>query len=213
MLAMLRKDWYVVGKYMASVLLFELAIAAAFRWIGESISSVYYTATIVAADTVILNAIDSVFRCGWDRFIVMTSLRPWEPVLGKYLLACGAVVWAVGIGALLVWNSPEGMDQVELWTAVVLSFLCIAMMLPLAYRYGRQKGEIILLAIWGVVAVLILGTAQWSFEVIEWFFGWIEEIPALALAVGVTVLLTAANVWSFHLSIRFYTRRQRGWYD
>ena len=134
MLAMLRKDWYVVGKYMASVLLFELAIAAAFRWIGESISSVYYTATIVATDTVILNAIDSDYRCGWDRFIVMTSLRPWEPVLGKYLLACGAVVWAVGIGALLVWNSPEGMDQVELWTAVVLSFLCIAMMLPLATR-------------------------------------------------------------------------------
>ena len=213
MLAMLRKDWYVVGKYTVSVLLFELAIAAAFRWMGESISSVYYTATIVAADTVILNAIESDVRCGWDRFLSMTSLRPWEPVLGKYLLSFGAVAWAAGIGALLVWNSSEGMDWVELWTAVVLCFLCIAMMLPLAYRYGQQKGGIILFAIWGLAAVLILGTARWSFATIEWLFGWLEAVPALALALGLAVLLAAANVWSFRLSVRFYTRRRRGWYD
>lgn len=213
MWAMLRKDWYVVGKYTMSVLLFELAIAVAFRWMGESVSSVYYTATIVAADTVILNAIGSDVRCGWDRFIAMTSLRPWEPVLGKYLLSYGAVIWAVGIGALLVWNSPEGMDRVELWTAVVLNALCIAMMLPLAYRYGRQKGGIILFVIWGLAAMLILGTAQWSFEVIEWLFAWIEDISAPALALGLAVLLLAANAWSFRLSVRFYTRRQRGWYE
>lgn len=213
MWAMLRKDWYVVGKYTASVLLFELAIAATFRWIGEPVSSVYYTATIVAADTVILNALESDVRCGWDRFIAMTALRPWKPVLGKYLLSCGAVVWAVGVGALLVWNSPEGMDWVELCTAVVLSVLCIAMMLPLSYRYGRQKGGIILMATWGLAAVLILGTARWSFEVIEWLFGWMEKLPAPALGVGLTILLAAANVWSFRLSIRFYTRRQRGAYD
>lgn len=213
MWAMLRKDWYVVGKYTVSVLLFELAIAAAFRWIGEPVSSVYYTAAIVAADTVILNAIESDVRCGWDHFIAMTALCPWKPVLGKYLLSYGAVIWAVGIGALLVWNSPKGMDRVELWTAVVLNVLCIAMMLPLTYRYGRQKGGIILLAIWGLAAVLILGTAQWSFEAIEWIFGWMEEVPAPALGMGLTVLLAAANVWSFRLSIRFYTRRQRGAYD
>lgn len=213
MLAMLRKDWYVMGKYTAVFIAAWMVIAGMLAWIpGAERSFLFYTLPVVCFG-VTLNAIGVDHDCRWDRFAAMTPLRPWELVLEKYLLSYGILALIAGLGALAGRISTVGQGGNDMWATIVLVLLATATALPLVYRFGQQKGRLILLGFWGLVAALILGTAQWSFEVIEWFFGWIEEIPALALAVGVTVLLTAANVWSFHLSTRFYTRRQRGWYD
>ena len=44
-------------------------------------------------------------------------------------------------------------------------------------------------------------------------FGWMGDVPVPALAAGIAGLLLALHLFSFLLSVRFYTRRRRGWYD
>ena len=95
---------------------------------------------------------------------------------------------------------------------LVLVLLALATALPLTYRYGRRKGGALLLALWGAVAVLILGGSFLCSPVIDLLFGWMDDAPALTLGVRVAGGLLAANAASFWLSVRFYTRRQWGWY-
>lgn len=71
----------------------------------------------------------------------------------------------------------------------------------------------VLLIVWGAAAAVILGTAYLRYEWIELVFGWLEDVPAPLLAAGGGGALLALNAASLLLSIRFYTRRQRGWYD
>ena len=97
-------------------------------------------------------------------------------------------------------------------TILVLVLLALATALPLTYRYGRRKGGALLLALWGAVAVLILGGSFLCSPVIDLLFGWMDNAPALTLEVRVAGGLLAANAASFWLSVRFYTRRQWGWY-
>ena len=67
--------------------------------------------------------------------------------------------------------------------------------------------------IWGLAAAAILGAAHWRYHLIEAVFGWMDAVPVPALAAGCIIVLGVLNIFSVILSVRFYTRRQRGWYD
>ena len=99
-----------------------------------------------------------------------------------------------------------------MWTVAAITPLVLAMALPLLYRFGRQRGSIVLLLFWGLAAAAILGSAHFRYDLIESAFGWLEDVPAPLLAGGGGCALLALNAGSILLSARFYTRRQRGWY-
>ncbi len=105
-----------------------------------------------------------------------------------------------------------GGGGVKLWTVAAITPLVLAMALPLLYRFGRQRGSIVLLLFWGLAAAAILGSAHFRYDLIESAFGWLEDVPAPLLAGGGGCALLALNAGSILLSVRFYTRRQRGWY-
>lgn len=213
MLAMLRKDWYVMGKYTAVFIAAWMVIAGMLAWIpGAERSFLFYTLPVVCFG-VTLNAIGVDHDCRWDRFAAMTLLRPWELVLEKYLLSYGILALIAGLGALAGRISTMGQGGNDMWATIVLVLLATATALPLVYRFGQQKGRLILLGFWGLVAALILGAAHWNYALIEAVFGWMDAAPVPALAAGIAAVLLAANAASICLSIRFYTRRQRGWYD
>lgn len=213
MFAMLRKDVYVMGRYTAVFSAVWLAIiAVCARLPGLESASLYYLMPVYAL-TVTLNAVSSDHECRWDRFAAMTPLRPWQLVLEKYLFTYGTLALLGGLSFLAAWAAASDENNSSTWAAIVLVLLLIATSLPLVYRFGRQKGGMILMIFWGLAAALLLGAAHWNYGLIETAFGWVEEVPAPALAAGTTVFLLAANVWSFYLSVRFYARRQRGWYD
>ena len=208
MLAMLRKDIYVMGRYAAVYAAVWLAMLAAYARLPDVDGSFLYAILPICSLTVTLNAISADQACRWDRFAAMTPLRPRTLVLEKYVFAYAllAVLGLLGAGA--AWLCRR--DRDGLVTMAVLTALAVDTALPLIYRYGRRKGGALLMALWGAVAAVILGTALADYAAIEAAFGWMEDAPALPLEVG-AVLLGA--VWlSFRLSVRFYTRRQRGWY-
>ncbi|MDE7218015.1 MAG: ABC-2 transporter permease [Oscillospiraceae bacterium] len=213
MLAMLRKDCYVMGKYTVVLIITWAAAAGVLIWFPKTDASFLYYLMPAMSVTIALNAVSTDHECCWDRFAAMTPLRPWQLVLEKYLFTYGTLALMAGLSFLVVWAAASDENSSSIWVAIVLVLLFVDMSLPLVYRFGRQKGGMTLMIFWGLVAALILGAAHWNYGLIETAFGWVEEVPAPALAAGIAVFLAAANAWSFYLSVRFYARRQRGWYD
>lgn len=213
MLAMLRKDCYVMGKYAAGIIITWIVMAGMYAWISKVESSFLYYFMPALSITIVRNAVSYDHERRWDRFAAMTPLRPWALVLEKYLLAYGALALMAGLGALAGWISTLGKSGANMWMPVVLALLMTATDLPVVYRFGRQRGAIILMVSWGLVAAAILGTAHWNYALIKLVFGWMEDVPFLALLAGIGGMLLVVNAGSILLSIRFYARRQRGWYD
>lgn len=213
MLAMLRKDCCVVGRHTAGLTAFWVLLAGMYAWIPEADQCKWYCVLPIMAANVVLTAVSSDQVCHWDRFAAMTPLRPWQLVLEKYLLAYGLTALLAALGALAGWISTMGRGGLDMWTAVVMVLLFTAMALPLTYRFGRHKGGTILLAFWGLSAAVILGTAHFRYEWIELAFGWMEGVPVPRLVLGGGCALLALNAGSVLLSVRCYTRRQRGAYD
>lgn len=213
MLAMLRKDFYVMRKYTMVLVITWVAAAGVLIWLPKTDVSFLYFLMPAMSVTIALNAVSADHECRWDRFAAMTPLRPWQLVLEKYLFTYGTLALLGGLSILVVWATASGESRSSVWMSIVFTLLFIAMSLPLTYRFGRQKGGTILIVFWGLAAAVLLGTAHWNYGLIEAAFGWMDGVPVPALAAGTTVFLAATNAWSLRLSIRLYTRRQRGWYE
>ena len=213
MLAMLRKDCYVLRKYTVTLLVFWVLMAGMYSMVPGVDGNLFYAIMPAMATSTVLNAIASDQACRWDRFAAMTPLRPWELVLEKYLLGYGLIALLAVLSELARWAVTRGQGGVNVWTVVAMVLLSNAMGIPLVYRFGRQNGPMVLLVIWGTAAAVILGTAHWRYDLLDKAFGWIDYVPAPALAAGITAGLVIINIGSVLLSIRFYARRQRGLYD
>lgn len=213
MLAMLRKDCHVMWKFMAVYAITWMVMTGTFgRVSGTSADSLYYLMPVMSS-TIVLSAISSDDACRWDRFIAMTPLRPWQIVLAKYLFAYGTLTLMNVLSVLAGRVSASDRGGTELLTGTVLVLLATAAALPLVYRFGRQTGARILGIIILSLAVAILGPAHLKYDWIGAVFDWMDDVPVPALAAGIAGLLLALHLLSILLSIRFYTRRQRGWYD
>ena len=213
MLAMLRKDLYVLRKYTVTLLIFWTFMAGLYALVPGVDGNMFYAVMPAMTANMAQGAVSNDRVCRWDRFIAMTSLRPWQLVLEKYLLFYGLTALLAALSFLAGWVTTMGRGGLNVWAAVIAVLLFNAMGLPLVYRFGQPKGSTILLSVWGAAAAAILGTAHWRRDLLGKIFGWMNDIPVPALTAGIIVVLLAVNVGSVLLSIRFYARRQRGWYD
>lgn len=208
MLAMLRKDCFVMGRYSVRLIIVWTLMAWIYAQVPGVERSWMYSIMPVMAANIVVSAVNSDQACRWDLFAAMTPLRPWQMVLEKYLLFYGLMTLLAVLSALACWAGTLNM-----WTVVVAALLFNAMGLPLVYRFGRHTGSTILLGAWGVVAAVILGAAYWRRELLDKVFGWMGEIPASVLAAGTAAVVAVINIGSILLSVRFYARRQQGMYD
>lgn len=72
MLAMLRKDLYVMGRTVAAYAAVWTVIAGMLAWIPDRRSdSLYYIMPVMSA-TAVLYSLDADERCHWDRFAAVT---------------------------------------------------------------------------------------------------------------------------------------------
>lgn len=84
----------------------------------------------------------------------------------------------------------------------------MALGLPLIYRFGSEKGRFAMIAVMGLGVGAALG--------ILGIFGELPKLPSFplpAVAALVAALAIAVTYASFRLSVRFYRRRQNGYYD
>lgn len=213
MLAMLRKDIYVMGRYVASLTGSCIVMNLVFsRFLAADVHFPYY---LLPALSVMIgpSAVSADQECRWDQFAAMTPLRPWLLVVEKYCFAYGTAALLAGLSALVCRVSATEEDVSNMRMMFLLISLCLAIALPLVYRFGRQKSSIILLAFWGLIIAAVLGDLYFRYGLIKLSLGWMADVPAPLLAAVGGCALLALNAGSILLSVRFYTRRRRGWYD
>ena len=214
MTALLKKDFYMVAKQAWML----LGIAVVFSLIPnfENFGSIYLP---VLAMTLPLTTLSYDERCHWDTFLSMTPCRPGTVVLSKYvftlLLTAAALAATVLIGFVRSamdggsYNLAEKMIERTLILAMVVTVNAVS--LPAVFRFGAEKGRFIMMAAcFGIFALIIGGTQFIGADVM---FGWLERIPLHTLGIAAAVVLIAANIVSFFLSVRFYRNRQAGAYD
>ena len=197
MKALLLKDFYVLWKQMKAFLVLILLFSA-LPGSYNAIFAVTYAAMLpyscVAYDE----------RSKWDQLAAMMPYSNRDLVLSRYILG-----WIAGAGAcLLSLLLQEGFalilhQDVYPDTLIASFFVCLstlAITLPLIFRFGVERGRLIML----LIIFLVCGSAGALSGIADSLSG---TLPApVWLIVPLSLVLTALSI---PLSLRWYTLRRR----
>lgn len=138
----------------------------------------------------------------WLRFAAMTPCRPLDIVLSKYLLGWLLMGCTAGISLLL--NAMIGRLGTELSAAAVVSALaagliCLAVMLPVMFRFGVERARMGVILIFVVIFSLVGSGEFFTASALPV----LENLPLLLMAAA--VLISAGSVM---LSVKLFRGRE-----
>lgn len=210
MIGLLKKDLYVADR--TSRLLLVLALV--FSMI-PSMGSFGSTYAMMLALMIPLNSIAYDEKSKWDRYAAMLPYRTWQVVWSKYLLVylftllAGAIVVLGTVVRGRVTGSTDWTETLEMTILVGLSALfSTALGLPALYRFGSEKGRLVMILIMGVGIGAALGIAGIFGEASA-----LPELPLPAVVPALAALAVGGTYGSFRLSVHFYKKRQNGAYN
>ena len=146
MIALLKKDIFVMDKQMRLLVI----LALLFNLI-PSASSLGATYAMLIALMLPMSTISYDERCKWDRYAAMLPWTPQQIVGSKYVLSYGAL--ALGAALIILGNFARTLyggatDWEETGALLAIYLVLIAVMTavvyPLIYRFGSEKGRLIL---------------------------------------------------------------------
>lgn len=208
MKALLRKDIYVARKQGAVL----LGLAFLFCLLPKmgTLANVY---AVLIAVMMPLSTITYDEQCKWDKYAAMLPYTPWQIVWSKYVLTflcllVGAAGILLAAGMRTVYGEGP-LDTGELLGNLAMLLAVLLMLdvaLPAVYRFGSEKGRLVMILIMLAVLTAGMGAAKVMGEV------HIPALPAPAVIALAAVLLAAATAVSFWCSLCFYIRRLNGKY-
>ena len=211
MSGLLRKDLYVSEK--SSRLLLVLALILSLVPKMETLGNTY---ALMLAFMMPMNAVAYDERCKWDRYAAMLPYRAEQIVWGKYILsyiytAIGEIIILLGavIRSFVKPDTVDWAETVQISAMLLAVMVCIAALgLPALYRFGSEKGRLLMLLILGAGVGAALAVARVFSQ-----FQFALLLPP-AVTIGLVAALAAAVTFvSFRLSVRFYKKRRNGDYD
>ena len=214
MIALLKKDVFVMDKQMR-VLVF---LALIFNLIPSD-GGLGATYAMLIALMMPMSTVSYDERCKWDRYAAMLPWTPRQIVGSKYILSYGAM--ALGMALITLGNFARGLyggasDWGETGSLLAIYLVVIAVMTavvyPLIYRFGSEKGRLLLVALFVGVFALAFGTVVLAMDNMEGIVARLEAISAPVLAAIAVVILAGITFLSYWLSVRFYLRRREGAY-
>lgn len=139
----------------------------------------------------------------WPRLAAMLPYTPGQLVLSKYIIGWGAVAAALGLSALVngalrgvavAGAAPLAHQLKLLWVTALLALMLIAVVLPMIFRFGAEKGRALslIVIVLGVVGIALLGQ----------LIGELRHVWRMGMLALPLVIL--ANVLSLGLSRRLY---------
>ncbi len=204
MKALLRKDFYVAKK-QGGVL---LGLALLFCLLPK-MGTLANTYAVVMAIMIPLSTITYDEQCKWDKYAAMLPYTPWQIVWSKYVLTflcllAGAVMILLASAMRAVYGEgllygEELLGNLALLLAVLLM---LDVSLPLVYRFGSEKGRLVMILVMLACLAAGMGVSRLVGEV---------RLPALPALVGIALgvlILAAATGLSFWCSLCFYLRRR-----
>lgn len=211
MIALLRKDIYVADKQAR--LLIVLALIFCLIPNMGAFSSTY---ALMTAFMIPINSLAYDDKSKWDKYAAMLPYRISELVGSKYLLCViytglAFLIVAVGMAVQGLVVTRAGIDWTELWETELVLIVTMAFImnltLPLLYRFGTERGRMLMILMLGAALGMGLGLVK---------IAKVLRIPGLPLPLIVTAGVAAAvllTVISVRLSMRFYRNRREGKYD
>jgi len=207
MKGLLLKDLYLILNYFRMYFLIAGIFIAISPFSNGNLFFLYYPCMLFAMipSSLLLN--DE--GCKWETFSQTLPCTKSQLVSSKYLigmlLQLAYIFLAMVIQAVRIcWTGSFSWEFFLTLAASLLIMACVtsAIPLPLMFRYGAEKGRITQFLL---IAVIVGGSAAAS----VWFG---ETAPVFHIPQGMPFLLLLASIGlyalSWHLSIRFYTKRE-----
>lgn len=210
MKGLLLKDWFMLKKYCRSYLLILVVFCAISMVNTENSFFILYPMVLLGLLPVTLIAYDE--RSRWDVYCGTLPITRDQQVSGKYLMLL------IMVGAGLVLTSlvqavqmirGGGFDVQEFLlmevTLVTLGVMCPAIMLPIVYKFGSEKGRMMYFVV--IIAVCAItfsvdSIVSESYEVMEKVLR-MKALPVMMLGLSLLVL-----AFSWRLSMVFYRKRE-----
>ena len=209
MIGLLKKDFYVADRTCRLLLVLALVFS-----VIPQMASFGSTYALMLAMMVPLNCIAYDEKSKWDRYAAMLPYKTAQLVGTKYLLAylfmaLAEVILILGTAARNA-ISPGSTGWVEFWQLSamlpIVTTIVTALALPALYRFGSEKGRLVMVMVMGVGVGVAFGVAGIFKEVS------LPEFPTGAVIGAAVVVSAAALCVSFRLSVYFYKKRQNGAY-
>lgn len=140
-------------------------------------------------------------HCRWHQLAAMMPCRPREIVLSKYLI--GWLLMSCFAAFSLVMNAILGRLGSDLHISAIISALslaciCLAILLPVMFRFGVEKGRMSMILFFVVVFTFIGSSSEFNVTALPVM----KALPALLAAAAVVI-----NAVSIPLATRLYTKR------
>ena len=215
MTALLKKDIFVMDKQMRALVI--LALVFLLLPAAGTIGSTY---AVMISLMLPMSTISYDERCKWDRYAAMLPWTPRQIVGSKYILHYGAMAMSMGLIVVGTYIRSLYSEEPVIWEdvwhmlavyVVVLAVLTVVIY-PLLYRFGTERGRLILVAILMVIFLVGMGATFLVVDNIDTIKGRLEVVPAPVLLMVGVALLVGANVLSYRLSVKLYLRRRDGRY-
>lgn len=210
MTGLLKKDLYVADK--SGRLLIVLALVFS---VVHSMVTFGSTYCLLIAFMIPLNSIAYDEKSKWDKYAAMLPYTPEQIVLCKYLL--GGIYAAIGEAIIILGAvvrhllNPGSVNWTDTWETSLMLVAAIvtlsALAYPAIYRFGSEKGRLVMLVVMGAAAGAMAALAGVLMEDRSVDFRAVPGIAAALTAVAVVALCI-----SFRLSVRFYKKRVNGVY-
>lgn len=202
MKALLIKDFLTLSKMIRTIVIIMLIVAC----VPQLNMAVFF---MVYCSMLPITALGYDERTKWDMQAAMMPYRPLEIVLSKYVLGYILLVSITALALLTgtivtrITASPMTADQyltVIIYAMATTVFQAVT--LPLAFRFGTEKGRLIFGIGFGVAFGVLFALVPLLNDNMDAIMLTRGQVAALILAVA-----AAANLLSVRLSIRFYRRK------
>lgn len=199
MTGILLKDIYNIRKQI----LWYLAITAVFFVLSVALKNLAFVSSMILFVTlsVPMTAVAYEERENWQKFLVASGTDVRIIVLEKYLL--GAIFYAFGaiIYLMAVLLSGDGaFSWNEYVIPIAMSVVAMSGMLPLIFKFGVEKGRVMIVVIVVVTVLIWVGLLTL-----------IDKMTAVSVPIVVTLsvaIAIAALLVSYFVSVYIYKRKE-----
>ncbi len=201
MKGLILKDIYTL-RQQGKIYLFMAVFFAAIALIGQDSSSFVGVICVLVA-MLPVTALSYDERANWDRYALTMPLTRRDIVLGKYLLACiaSAIGFLFAFCFTLVTNGNLSRSAFLAATFWLLSLFLFSVLMPIFFKFGVEKGRMIMLAVLFIpVALILIGNT------LHLPMPKAEQLEPLKYIVPVIVVL--GGVLSYQISKKIYDQKE-----
>lgn len=202
MTGLILKDLISLQKQYKSIGLVLLFYAVFVVLIGEI---TILSALLVLLCTVLpVNVFAYDEKAKWDKFALTTTVSRYDMVLSKYILAIFFITFGLIFSVIVQGIIAPGKWQealtVSLGTAGA-GIVMISILFPLLFKFGSEKGRLILMLILFFPVILMLLLEKLGFK--EPNGDWIQWLPYIA-----PVIIIVLFIISILVSLNIYNKKE-----